>query len=216
MEKSIMYSILGRDASSEVEAGVKRMRKITRWKVPVQLFFIAKTMFTVTSGVESASKKTGDLHLKIDHTATAAQIYDFMGRALQELREPSILLMKAALSSSFYNVLILRILSTAKGALDNEVFCQLSKILKGTDAESADVLGQVLRESPEKEKFLKMTTEEARHWLSTTESDCGKKYREFIQKHGHRAVKEFDVYTKPWALDSVVPSEIFKGSSSGS
>ncbi|XP_075723418.1 rifampicin phosphotransferase [Rhipicephalus microplus] len=213
MEKSIMYSILGRDASSEVEAGVKRMRKITRWKVPVQLFFIAKTMFTVTSGVESASKKTADLHLKIDDTATAAQIYDFMGRALQELREPSILLMKAALSSSFYNVLILRILSTAKGALDNEVFCQLSKILKGTDAESADVprmiqvLGQVLRESPEKEKFLKMTTEEARHWLSTTESDCGKKYREFIQKHGHRAVKEFDVYTKPWALD---PSSLLK------
>ncbi|KAL1443992.1 hypothetical protein MTO96_030092 [Rhipicephalus appendiculatus] len=213
MEKSIMYSILGRDASSEVEGGVKRSRKITRWKVPVQFYFIAKTMFTVTSGVQSISKKTADLRLKIGEESTAAQIYDYMGRAFHDLREPCILLMKAALSSSFYNVMILRILSTAKGALDNEVFSELSKILRGTEAESADVprmiqeLGRVLRESPEKEKFLNMTTEEARHWLSTTEDVCGKKYREFIEKHGHRAVKEFDVYTKPWALD---PSSLLK------
>ncbi|XP_075535040.1 prodigiosin synthesizing transferase PigC-like [Dermacentor variabilis] len=42
MEKSFMYSILGRDASEEVANGVKRRRKINRWKLPVQFYHIVK------------------------------------------------------------------------------------------------------------------------------------------------------------------------------
>ncbi|KAL1473864.1 hypothetical protein MTO96_038409 [Rhipicephalus appendiculatus] len=92
--------------------------------------------------------------------------------------------------------MILHILSAAKGALDAEVFSELAQILKGAEAESATVprmiqeLGHVLRESPEKDKFLNMTIEEACQWLATVQNECGKKYREFIQKHGHRTVKE--------------------------
>ncbi|XP_037509994.2 putative phosphoenolpyruvate synthase [Rhipicephalus sanguineus] len=207
MEKSFMYSILGRDASEEVETCVKRSRKITRWKLLVQFCYIAKTMFTVSHGVESTSRKTAELRLKVDERATAAQIYDYMGRSLHHLLEPAILLIKVSLSSSFYNAIILHILSAAKGALDAEVFSELSQILRGAEVESATVprmiqeLGRVLRESTDKEKFLNMTTEEACQWLSTVENECGKKYREFIKKHGHRTVKEFDVYIKPWALD---------------
>ncbi|KAL1480729.1 hypothetical protein MTO96_050785, partial [Rhipicephalus appendiculatus] len=120
MEKSFMYSILGRDASEEVETCVKRSRKITRWKLLVQFYYIAK---------------------------------------------PGILLIKVSLASSFYNAMILHILSAAKGALDAEVFSELAQILKGAEAESATVprmiqeLGHVLRESPEKDKFLNMTIE---------------------------------------------------------
>ncbi|KAH7963681.1 hypothetical protein HPB52_022409 [Rhipicephalus sanguineus] len=87
MEKSFMYSILGRDASEEVETCVKRSRKITRWKLLVQFCYIAKTMFTVSHGVESTSRKTAELRLKVDERATAAQIYDYMGRSLHHLLE---------------------------------------------------------------------------------------------------------------------------------
>ncbi|KAH7966303.1 hypothetical protein HPB49_015209 [Dermacentor silvarum] len=165
MEKSFMYSILGRDASEEVETGVKRSRTITRWKLLVQFYHIAKAMLTVSYGVKNTSRKTAELHLSVDETSTAAQIHDYMGRSLHHLREPAILLLKVSLSASFYNAIILHILSGARGALDAEVFSELSKMLSGAEAESADVprmikeLGRVLRESPEKEKFLKMTSE---------------------------------------------------------
>ncbi|KAH7967050.1 hypothetical protein HPB49_021819 [Dermacentor silvarum] len=124
-------------------------------------------MLTVSYGVENTSRKTAELHLSVDETSTAAQIHDYMGRSLHHLREPAILLLKVSLSASFYNAIILHILSGARGALDAEVFSELSKMLSGAEAESADVprmikeLGRVLRESPEKEKFLKMTSEAA-------------------------------------------------------
>ncbi|XP_070388467.1 rifampicin phosphotransferase-like isoform X3 [Dermacentor albipictus] len=207
IEKSLMYSILARDAGDEVEAGINRMRMVTRWKLPVQFYYFAKTMLTASQGVESNTKKSAELRLSVDEASTAEQIYDYIGRSFHHIREPAILLRNAATSSSFYNSIIISILSSARGGLDNEVFSELSKILRGTEAECADVprmiqeLGRVLRESAEKDQFVSMTTEEACKWLSTTESDCGKKYREFIKKHGHRAVKEFDVYTKPWVMD---------------
>ncbi|XP_070387389.1 rifampicin phosphotransferase-like [Dermacentor albipictus] len=213
MEKSFMYSILGRDASEEVATGVKRTRTINCWKLPVQFYHIVKSMLTVSYGVESTSRKTSELRLFVDQKSTAAQIHDYMGRSLHHLREPATLLLKVSMSSSFYNAIIIHILSAARGALDAEVFSELAKILRGAEAESADVprmikeLGQVIRESPEKEKFLKMTSEEACQWLSMVENECGKKYREFMKKHGHRAVKELDVYTKPWSLD---PSSLVK------
>ncbi|XP_037561626.2 uncharacterized protein LOC119440828 [Dermacentor silvarum] len=178
-----------------------------------KVLLLGEAMLTVSYGVENTSRKTAELHLSVDETSTAAQIHDYMGRSLHHLREPAILLLKVSLSASFYNAIILHILSGARGALDAEVFSELSKMLSGAEAESADVprmikeLGRVLRESPEKEKFLKMTSEEACQWLSTVENECGKKYREFIKKHGHRAVKEFDVYIKPWSLD---PSTLVK------
>ncbi|KAL1483634.1 hypothetical protein MTO96_033056, partial [Rhipicephalus appendiculatus] len=126
---------------------------------------------------------------------------------------PAELLVKAFATSSMYNLIIIQILATASGELNNEVFSELSKILLGGDVESAGVprmiqeLGSMLRDSPEKERFLNMSTEEASEWLSTSDDECGQKFREFIKKHGHRAVKEFDVYTNPWALD---PSSLVK------
>ncbi|XP_049518677.1 putative phosphoenolpyruvate synthase [Dermacentor silvarum] len=213
MEKAFLHSILGRDASSEVRDVVKRVKKMVTWKLPVQLYYMAKAMLTVTDGVEETSRKTAQFRLSVDGMTTATQMYDYMKCSLHKLREPAILLMKVSMSCSLFNAVILQILGAAKRGLSNDLWSELSKILLGTEVESADVpqmiqeLGRVLRESPDREKFINMTTEEASEWLLKSDNDCGQKFREFIKKHGHRSVKEFDLYTKPWSLD---PSSLVK------
>lgn len=213
MERAFIHSLLGRDASEEVRDVVKRVKKMVTWKLPVQLYYMAKAMLTVTDGVEETSRKTAQFRLSVDGMTTATQMYDYMKCSLHKLREPAILLMKVSMSCSLFNAVILQILGAAKRGLSNDLWSELSKILFGTEVESADVpqliqeLGRVLRESPDREKFINMTTEEASEWLLKSDNDCGQKFREFIKKHGHRSVKEFDLYTKPWSLD---PSSLVK------
>ncbi|KAK8756325.1 hypothetical protein V5799_000981 [Amblyomma americanum] len=196
LDKSLMYSVMGRDVSEELAAGVKRKRPLDKKKLPLQLYNTAKMMLTVKQGLEKVAAETEALELSVNEEMTAEEIYDYIGRSLPHLREPTAHLLKSFACSSLYNLIILQILGRANGELNSEVFSELSKILLGGDVESADVprmiqeLGAALRESPEKERFLNMTVDEASEWLSKTENECGVKFREFIKKHGHRAVKE--------------------------
>lgn len=213
LDRSLMYSVMGRDVSAEVEAGVQRVRRLNKAKIPQQTLFTLKLMFSGSKAFDEAATKAGELKLSDQGIITAEQLYEYIGRNLYHMREPAVLLVKAFASSSMYNLIIIQVLASAAGELNNEVFSELSKILLGGDVESAGVprmiqeLGSMLRDSPEKERFLNMSTEEASEWLSRSEDECGRKFREFIKKHGHRAVKEFDVYTNPWALD---PSSLVK------
>ncbi|XP_077511422.1 rifampicin phosphotransferase-like isoform X1 [Amblyomma americanum] len=208
MDKAMMYSIMGRDTSDEVQDGVKRFRTLQKKKVPLQLYCTAKMMLAVGQGLKEVAEKAADLRLCVDGTATSSEIYEYIACNFPHIKEPAIHLFSAALSSSIYNLIVLQVLAKANGELNNDVFSVLSKILQNGDVESAQVprmiqeLGSLLRKCPEKEKFLSMSNEEASKWLSTAENECGEKFREFIEKHGHRSVKEFDVYTKPWAMDS--------------
>ncbi|KAH7965774.1 hypothetical protein HPB49_010646 [Dermacentor silvarum] len=113
---------MGRDVSTEVDAGVQRVRQMNKKRLPEQILFTTK---------------------------------------------PATLLVKAFAASSMYNLIIIQVLATASGELNNEVFSELSKILLGGDVESAGVprmiqeLGSLLRDSPDKERFLNMSTEAA-------------------------------------------------------
>nr|XP_037284932.1 putative phosphoenolpyruvate synthase [Rhipicephalus microplus] len=213
LDQSLMYSVMGRDVSNEVADGVQRARQLQKTKLPEQILFTLKLMLSSWKHFDKAAAKAAELKLSDDEMISAEQLYVYIGRSLHHMREPAELLVKAFATSSMYNLIIIQILAAASGELNNEVFSELSKILLGGDVESAGVprmiqeLGSMLRGSPEKERFLNMSTEEASEWLSTSDDECGQKFREFIKKHGHRAVKEFDVYTNPWALD---PSSLVK------
>ncbi|KAF8792176.1 putative phosphoenolpyruvate synthase like protein [Argiope bruennichi] len=51
------------------------------------------------------------------------------------------------------------------------------------------------------EKFSSMTLEEAEEWLLTSPSAAGRQFRQFLQRHGHRCLKEFDVRSVTWGSD---------------
>ncbi|GFT08658.1 putative phosphoenolpyruvate synthase, partial [Nephila pilipes] len=42
---------------------------------------------------------------------------------------------------------------------------------------------------------------EAEEWLQTSTSLAGCKFQQFLKRHGHRCLKEFDVRSVTWGMD---------------
>ncbi|CAN7984382.1 unnamed protein product, partial [Ixodes hexagonus] len=215
LEKSMMYNTLGRDVTAEItENGcVDRTKTPNKWMLPLQMYHLLKMLVTTSRRLKRISTASQDLHLSVDGMLSASQMYTYLCNSLHHLAEPSAILVAAFACSSMYNLVIQRILAAANGDLTPEVFSEFSKMLLGGNVESAEVprsiqeLGTLLGESAEKDHFLSLSIEEACEWLLTVENPCGEKFRDFLHKHGHRNVKEFDLYTKPWCMD---PSSLVK------
>ncbi|KAG1649810.1 putative phosphoenolpyruvate synthase [Nymphon striatum] len=62
-------------------------------------------------------------------------------------------------------------------------------------------LANAIRQATGKEKFTSMSKEEAVKWLTSNNSPVKNDYDEFIFRHGHRCIKEFDPISKPWCMD---------------
>ncbi|GIY60328.1 putative phosphoenolpyruvate synthase [Caerostris extrusa] len=52
------------------------------------------------------------------------------------------------------------------------------------------------------ERFRCFSVEEAEYWLQTTKTISGHHFREFLKRHGHRCLKEFDVRSVTWGMNS--------------
>ncbi|KAL4716575.1 hypothetical protein ACJJTC_010239, partial [Scirpophaga incertulas] len=61
-------------------------------------------------------------------------------------------------------------------------------------------LGKAISESKIAEKFRRIDPKDAMTWLRKNLPQVHLDVCSFLDKHGHRAIMEFDMYTKPWAL----------------
>ena len=60
----------------------------------------------------------------------------------------------------------------------------------------------MISESEEgKKEFVDNSTDVAAAWLQTDPGHPGRMFRDFLKRHGHRSIREFDFRTKPWGLD---------------
>ncbi|KAG1714563.1 putative phosphoenolpyruvate synthase [Nymphon striatum] len=94
----------------------------------------------------------------------------------------------------------------------------LLSIDSGSEAvESADVPSALQALSKEiiskcnSNKFIEMSKEEGKEFLTSNQSPVKESYEDFISKHGHRCIKEFDVYSKTWAMDPsklIIPLQV--------
>ncbi|XP_064460583.1 rifampicin phosphotransferase-like [Ornithodoros turicata] len=209
MAKAMLYSTMGRDISTDplTKESVKRGVATDPKRIPTTALQILKMLFTVQKQLDAVTRFSKSYNLSMDGLSTSQQMYRRIGSNLRFLAKPSTALIEAFSASSLYNLVILRILIAAKGDMTPQILVDFSKMLRGCDTESADVpnsileLGNLLRKSEDRDRFLTMSVEDATAWLKTTDSMCGVKFREFLEKHGHRNVKEFDVYTKPWGME---------------
>ncbi|XP_054719116.1 putative phosphoenolpyruvate synthase [Uloborus diversus] len=110
--------------------------------------------------------------------------------------------------SSIYNMIVMSLLRDPEGELNDDVYNDFSKLLASiSEVESADVpaamqdLAYSIAQDIEPEVFKKMTSEEAENWLRTTKATAGEKFKDFLLKHGHRCLKEFDIHSVPWGAD---------------
>lgn len=104
------------------------------------------------------------------------------------------------------NSLAFTMLAKLRGEWTDVVLSDFGSLMTSAgDVWSAEVpcalqkMAAAISRHPEAEKFKSMDTEDALRWLQ--ENDTGKTLKEFLSRHGHRCINEFDVYSKTWAMD---------------
>ncbi|KAG1649825.1 putative phosphoenolpyruvate synthase [Nymphon striatum] len=114
---------------------------------------------------------------------------------------------RITLASMFMNSLVLvELLGSSTDISDEkyEDFANLMAVDSSAEmVESANIpkLADAIRKATGKEKFTSMSKEEAVKWLTSNNSPVKNDYDEFIFRHGHRCIKEFDPISKPWCMD---------------
>ncbi|KAK2720217.1 hypothetical protein QYM36_004195 [Artemia franciscana] len=71
----------------------------------------------------------------------------------------------------------------------------------GEVPESIQVIANVIANCAEANEFKSMSPDVAVVWLQTDPGPSGKLFREFLKKHGHRCIREFDIINYTWSMD---------------
>ncbi|XP_059048082.1 putative phosphoenolpyruvate synthase [Achroia grisella] len=102
-----------------------------------------------------------------------------------------------------------------EGATDftTDLFNEINTLLYSGEVLSAEVplvLAKLTRELEASEKYDEFKAQEPRdalNWLMSNLPNTYTNVQDFLNEHGHRAIMEYDMATKPWAL---VPEELMK------
>ncbi|GBN38788.1 Putative phosphoenolpyruvate synthase [Araneus ventricosus] len=165
-------------------------------------------LFTFDFGLDKAKKKIHNYHLDFLKLKTAKETFTAIMNACSDFDDALAFHLAASTSSSDWNMIMFNILCEAKGSFDIDVYSDFARLLAtSSDVESAnvpqamqEVAIQIVKDIG-KEKFNSMSVEEASEWLQTTSASSGYKFRQFLKRHGHRCLKEFDVRSITWEMD---------------
>ncbi|VVC95538.1 unnamed protein product, partial [Leptidea sinapis] len=116
-------------------------------------------------------------------------------------------------ASTFTQFIAMVVLLEGKSGFSPEQCNEISTLLNSGDVLSAEVpqalakLSQMLHDSGKVDEFSCQDSRSAMNWLQTNLPRVHKEVLHFLSQHGHRAIMEFDLSTKPWCL---VPEELMK------
>ncbi|GFY37324.1 probable phosphoenolpyruvate synthase [Trichonephila inaurata madagascariensis] len=167
-----------------------------------------KELFFFDYGIEKAKKKFDNYHLDFLKPKTAKETFKAILNSCSDFDEAVHYHMQCSENSSNWNMYMFTTLCDAKGNFDTDVYSDFASLLAtSSDVESAnvpqamqDVADQIVKDIG-KEKFSSMSVEEALEWLKTSTSTAGFKFRQFVNRHGHRCLREFDVKSITWGMD---------------
>ncbi|KFM60877.1 putative phosphoenolpyruvate synthase, partial [Stegodyphus mimosarum] len=172
---------------------------------PSSLFGLLRVLLLSDRKLRKEEKICEGYHIAFEKFKTSRDLFYHLLKKCSDLTSVSASHLITSQASSVWNMLIFSILGKAKGGFDDEVYNNASCLLStGSDVESADVPSAIqslafhISKAVNIEEFRGMSTEDALSWLQETNSSAGIKFREFLMKHGHRCIKEFDLYSIPW------------------
>ncbi len=199
---NVDYSILGRKVDSDpVEKDVSLLRGGVN--------FIKSYRFV--NGAKKAEEQLRQMaeKLKLETSPRAVTCYEKIDERLQSLLDAYLYHYIASAQSGWYFTGILRAISKGKepGARDNEIaaglFTNISDIESAQVLVAVDKLAALLASAEDVvENFLKVPMEQAREYLlQTGPEEPRHAWQLFIERHGHRCVREAELWEREWASD---------------
>ncbi|KAG1682232.1 putative phosphoenolpyruvate synthase [Nymphon striatum] len=210
--KGMDISIDGRvfDNKDIDKAAILRYKYGTRFTLFNQMLRGYLVTISSKGHLEKAKQKYSTYEMSIEHCNSNKEMFAYLKKIVTPQVEALSAHSDVTLCSSSANTQVLMSL-LGEDADFKEThygdFALLLAIESGNTVLSADVpsdlqnLAKEIIKKSDFEKFIQMSKEEGEKFLASEESPVKECYRDFIEKHGHRCVKEFDIYSTTWSMD---------------
>lgn len=148
-------------------------------------------------------------NLGIPHGGTSLDLYEAIDERLPQVWRAYELHLLSSSSAGALSPILLGVLAKGEEPTQ-EHHAVLAEMLAGaTDVESADiaegverVIERVAADRSVAETFVSMDPVDALAWLGSAESsEAGEEFLRYIDRHGHRAVRELELRQKGWEAD---------------
>ncbi|KAG1682236.1 putative phosphotransferase YvkC [Nymphon striatum] len=189
---------------------ILRYKYGTKFSLFSQMLFGYLINFSSKGNLNKAIQKYLTYEMSFEHCNSNKEIYAYLKKILKPQIETFSAHSDISLCSSSANTQVLMSLlgedSDFKETHYGD-FALLLAIESGNTVLSADVpsalqnLAKEIIKKSDFEKFIQMSKEEGEKFLASDESPVKECYRDFIEKHGHRCVKELDIYSTTWSMD---------------
>ncbi|XP_071444173.1 rifampicin phosphotransferase-like [Hetaerina americana] len=176
-----------------------------------QITYLTLKLIVSSFGAECVTKRATMKSLKIDlqpkSFKTARDLYG-------EISSKQYILLDAALDHNFAStigvfsqIMLVNILSESNKELQAHHFADISLMLSScTNVISAEIprdlldLASKISKSDGADEFCSMSPSEAVAWFESNSSEAAVSFKEFLKKHGHRCLREFDLESHTWGM----------------
>lgn len=222
LSNSSLISLFGRILENDDEfrqRGIdrysgNRSRMQTAWR----LGYLFYDIYNSKKLLDKTMTRYADFEISVTDFNSSLELYKEICQKLHHLEEPCIAHLVCTVSSSIWNSAVLSNLAKAQNGWTTEVYADFAFLTSNINSiESASVpaaideLTSIISKYIGKEDFQKMEINKVFSWLNNN-LEISKKFQEFIKKHGHRCVKEFDIYSKTWRMDPLPLMKILQNS----
>ncbi|GAB6029207.1 hypothetical protein CHUAL_004978 [Chamberlinius hualienensis] len=175
------------------------------------------TMLTYTLGgmafgkwrINNATKTYKNYRIPVDGTEDLIECYDIIGAHILDIFPIMNCHMSVTMASTMWNMIILNTLAHVKGEYSSDQYADFALLVGSCNgAESGNVpaslaeLATAISQAKDLNDFCNMSPEDGLNSLySTADENVKRKFKEFLIRHGHRGLKEFDLSCISWGID---------------
>jgi hypothetical protein len=148
---------------------------------------------------------------------TASDVYDLIKRELENFEKMIYSHYAASTNSILYSIIAFSIITRNAKKLNTQHQRDITTILSSIgNVESANIpemlrdIAQTITNADKGQEFLAIDDGIAVDWMKGNCPDAYKLFEKFMERHGHRALKEFDVYVKTWAMQPELVIDMIK------
>ncbi|XP_071524081.1 uncharacterized phosphotransferase YvkC-like [Panulirus ornatus] len=209
LHQAIDLQVYGHEVSIPqfIQWGCERFGKTSGLTNFLNMAHLVYDMLTIYGQLRRCKNKFSQYDLGEFRAVFATSLYAEITSRLPHLLQVTKIHTISSKCSSFFQSMMLIVLADGKQEITAENKSDMAMLMMCSDAESADVpsylkvISQLMAESEEVEEFLAMTPDEGHVWLQSHPGAVGNAFRDFLYKHGHRCIKEFDLSSLSWGLD---------------
>jgi len=228
MNKALSFSVFGGDIFEHYP----NLREIighrniftNKFKTAMdQMKFFAYSIYTADKFRHDPKKALENMKMRLSEQSllrckTSSEILDLI---LREIQKNYVIIinghMHVSSYSAIYNAFTFGVLTKGSKELTTEHQRDVTLILGSIgNIESANIpemiqkIAESIKASEKDNEFLKVDDKLCPQWLETNDVDSFNLFNNFIERHGHRALKEFDLLSKTWEMEPEKVVEMIK------